>query len=98
MKNFRFVIILFLSVVILFSIYKYASDEKLIEDMSNGRYLNISTIVNNPNTTAETKITQLTALNITNLSISNVLKSTISDADKIISIQKLLNDVKVGEQ
>lgn len=95
MKNFKFVIILFLSVVILFSMYKYASDEKLIEDMSNGKYMCMATIINNPNTSPASKIRELKTkcAVIRNEKIIYVLSSNTSDEEKVRDIQALLNNV-----
>ena len=93
MKNLKFLIILFLLVVILFSLFKYASDEEIIENMSSMREVDIDAISdivnNNPPTSEQQKINGLES----NLRIYE--KKTRDDIKPIIRNDKLTNAEKI---
>ena len=104
MKNLKFLIILFLLAVILFSMFKYASDEKLIENMSvlqEWDINNISDIVNNnPPTTDQQKINGLESnlrmyLNKTRNDIRPIIRNDkLTNAQKIEKVKKYIKEIK----
>ena len=66
MKPVSFVIIAVLLGVILFSIFQYTSKTPIFENMSQGRYMIVSAIINDdsPSTSNLEKITAIKGLNI----------------------------------
>lgn len=86
-------IILFLLVVILFSLFKYASDEEIIENISSMRLVDIdwiSDIVNNnPPTSDQQKINGLES------NLRSYQKKTRDDIKPIIRNDKLTNAQKI---
>jgi predicted PurR-regulated permease PerM len=104
MKNFKFLIILFLLVVILFSLFKYASDKQIIENMpvlQEWDINNISDIVNNnPPTSEQQKINGLesnlrTYLNKTRNDIRPIIKNNkLTNAEKIEKVKKYIKEIK----
>jgi hypothetical protein len=95
MKPVSFVIIAVLLGVILFSIFQYALKTPIFENMSQGRYMIVSAIVNDdsPSTSNLEKITAIKSLNISDTKITNILKSDITNAAKIEGIQKVISSV-----
>jgi len=93
MKPVYFVIIAILLGVILFSIFKYTSKTPIFENMSQGRYMIISAIINDdsPRTSTLEKITAIKSLNISDPKITDILKSDITNAAKIEGIQKVIS-------
>ena len=104
MKNLKFVIILFLLVVILFSLFKYVSDEEIIENISPMREWdidNISDIVNNnPPTTDQEKINGLenrlrSYQQKTKDDIKPIIKNDkLTNAQKIEKVKKYIKEIK----
>jgi hypothetical protein len=95
MKPVSFVIIAVLLGVILFSIFQYASKTPIFENMSQGRYMIVSAIINDdsPTTSNLEKITAIKGLNISDTKITDILKSDITNAAKIEGIQKAISSV-----
>ena len=91
MKPVSFVIIAILLGVILFSIFKYASNTPIFENMSQGRFMIVAAIVNDDSTTTSDleKITALKKLNLTDPKVKDILDSKESNDEKI----KRINDV-----
>jgi hypothetical protein len=91
MRQISFVIIVILLTVILFSIFKYASDEPVFENMSQGRFMIVAAIINDdsPSTSDEEKVKALKKLNISDPKVRDILDSKESNDEKI----KKINDV-----
>ena len=98
MKNLKFVIILFLLVVILFSLFKYVSDEEIIENMSDEKINEISDIVNdNPPSSDDQKITALKKFKVIQYILDNTSKSNLAkfnEIKKFLAGEKAINDWK----
>ena len=90
MKPVSFVIIAILLGIILFSIFKYTSNTPIFENMSQGRFMIVSAIVNDdsPSTSSLEKITALKKLNISDPKISDILKSEMTNEEKLQNIKK----------
>ena len=95
MRQISFVIIVILLTVILFSILKYATDKPIFENMSQGRFMIVSAIVNDdsPSTSSLEKITALKKLNISDPKISDILKSEMTNEEKLQNIKKIISSV-----
>ena len=95
MKPISFVIIAILLGVILFSISQYASKTPIFENMSQGRFMIVSAIVNDdsPSTSSLEKITALKKLNISDPKISDILKSEMTNEEKLQNIKKTISSV-----
>jgi len=95
MKPISFVIIAILLGVILFSIFKYASNTPIFENMSQGRFMIVSAIVNDdsPSTSNLEKIRALKKLNISDPKISDILNSDTTNEKKLQDIKKTISSV-----
>ena len=98
MKNLKFLIILFLLAVILFSLFKYASDEKLIENM-NVHFINkFSDIVNNnPPSDDDQKIVDFKTVNklSRDKTITEILNNQkITAAEKVEKVKNYIPQIK----
>jgi membrane protein involved in colicin uptake len=95
MKPVSFVIIAILLGVILFSIFKYASNTPIFENMSQGRFMIVAAIVNDDSatTTDIEKITALKKLNITDTKLKDILDSKDSNEEKIKNIKDVIKSV-----
>ena len=95
MKQFSFVIIVILLGVILFSIFKYDSNISIFENMSQGRFMVVSAIVDDDSPTTSTleKITALKTLNISDPKINDILNSDVTNKEKLQQIKKTISSV-----
>ena len=95
MKQFSFVIIVILLTIILFSMFKYANDEPVFENMSQGRFMVVSAIVDDDSPTTSTleKITALKTLNISDPKINDILNSDVTNKEKLQQIKKTISSV-----
>ena len=95
MKQISFVITIIILVVILFSMLKYASDEPIFENMSQGRFMVVSAIVDDDSPTTSTleKITALKTLNISDPKINDILNSDVTNKEKLQQIKKTISSV-----
>ena len=96
MKQISLVIAIIVLVVILFSMLKYASDEPIFENMSQGRFMVVASIINDESATTSDleKVRMLMKLNITDDKIKKILDSEMSNSDKIKNINdtiKIIN-------
>ena len=95
MRQISFVIIVILLTVILFSMLKYATDEPIFENMSQGRFMIVAAIINDdsPSTSDAEKVKSLKKLNITDPKIKNILESGNSNEQKIEKIKDIIKSV-----
>jgi membrane protein involved in colicin uptake len=95
MKQISFIIIVILLTVILFSIFKYASDEPVFENMSQGRFMIVAAIVNDKSATTSDmeKISALKKLNVTDPKVKDILDSTDGNGVKIENIKKIIENI-----
>ena len=91
MKQISIVIIVILLAVIMFSMFNYAYNKPIFENMSQGRFMIVAAIVNDDSTTTSDleKITALKKLNLTDPKVKDILDSKESNDEKI----KRINDV-----
>jgi hypothetical protein len=91
MRQISFVIIVILLTVILFSMLKYATDEPVFENMSQGRFMIVAAIINDDSaaTSDMEKVSAIKKLNITDPKIKDILDSKDGNDEKI----KKINDV-----
>lgn len=92
MKQISFVITIIILVVILFSMLKYASDEPIFENMSQGRFMVVASIINDESATTSDleKVRMLMKLNISDDKIKKILDSEMSNSDKIKNINDII--------
>lgn len=97
MKQISFVITIIILVVILFSMLKYASDEPIFENMSQGRFMVVASIVNDESATTSVleKVRMLEKLNITDDKIKKILDSEMSNSEKIRNISDTIKIITV---
>ena len=96
MKQISFVITIIILVVILFSMLKYASDEPIFENMSQGRFMIVKSIVDDdsPTTSDVEKVKMLIKLDISDEKIKEILDSTKdTNEKKILKIKELIQNV-----
>ncbi len=96
MKQISFVITIIILVVILFSVLKYASDEPIFENMSQGRFMIVKSIVDDdsPTTSDLEKVKMLIKLDISDEKIKEILDSTKdTNEKKILKIKELIQNV-----
>ncbi len=97
MKQISFVITIIILVVILFSMLKYASDEPIFENMSQGRFMVVASIINDESATTSDleKVRMLEKLNITDDKIKKILDSEMSNSEKIRNIRDTIKIITV---
>lgn len=97
MKQISFVITIIILVVILFSMLKYASDEPIFENMSQGRFMIVASIINDESATTSDleKVRMLEKLNITDDKIKKILDSEMSNSEKIRNISDTIKIITV---
>ena len=95
MRQISFVIIVILLTVILFSMLKYATDEPVFENMSQGRFMIVASIINDDSATTSDmeKISAIKKLNITDPKIKNILESGNSNEQKIEKIKDIIKSI-----
>jgi hypothetical protein len=95
MKQISFVIIIILLSVILFSIFKYASNEPIFENMSQGRFMIVKSIVDDdsPTTSDLEKVKMLNKLDISDEKIKDILDSNNTNERKILRIKAVIQNV-----
>jgi hypothetical protein len=95
MKQFSFVIILILLAVILFSMFKYATNKPIFENMSQGRFMIVAAIINDDSTATSDldKVASLKKLNITDPKVRDILDSKDSNEEKIKRINEVIKSV-----
>jgi len=95
MKHFSFVIIVILLTIILFSIFKYATNKPIFENMSQGRFMIVAAIINDDSTatTDLDKVIALKKLNITDPKVRDILDSKDSNEEKIKRIIEVIKSV-----
>ena len=95
MKQFSFVIIVILLTIILFSMFKYATDEPVFENMSQGRFMIVASIINDDSATTsdEEKVKALKKLNITDPKLKDILDSKDGNNEKIKKINDVIKSV-----
>lgn len=97
MKQISFVITIIILVVILFSMLKYASDEPIFENMSQGRFMIVASIINDESATTSDleKVRMLMKLNISDDKIKKILDSEMSNSEKIRNISDTIKIITV---
>ena len=92
MNKITALVILFLSIIIINSIF---TNELIFENMSQGRFNIVSAIVNdNSNTTSNLeKVDALTKLNISDKKIKDILESGNSNEQKIKKIKEVIKSI-----
>ena len=95
MKQISIVIIVILLAVILFSMFNYAYNKPIFENMSQGRYMIVAAIVNDDSTATSDmeKITALKKLNITDPKLKDILDSKDSNEEKIKRTNEIIKSI-----
>ena len=95
MRQISFVIIVILLTVILFSMLKYATDEPVFENMSQGRFMIVAAIINDDSaaTSDMEKISAIKRLNITDPKLKDILDSKDGNDEKIKKINDVIKSV-----
>jgi len=95
MKQFSFVIIVILLTIILFSMYKYATDEPIFENMSQGRFMIVAAIIDDESaaTSDMEKISAIKRLNITDPKLKDILDSKDGNDEKIKKIKDVIKSI-----
>jgi hypothetical protein len=93
MNKITALVILFLSIIIVFSIFKYG--EPIFENMSQGRFMVVAAIINDETETTSNleKVDALKKLNISDKKIKDILDSDDSNKEKIDKINNLIKTV-----
>ena len=93
MNKITALVILFLSIIIIISIF---TNDVIFENMSQGRFMVVAAIVNDESETTSNleKVDALKKLNITDTKIKKILESTdTSNKEKIEKIKDLIKSV-----
>ena len=92
MKQTSIVITVILLAVIMFSMFKYAYDNPIFENMSQGRFMIVAAIINDNSaaTSDMEKISAIKKLNITDPKIKNILDSKDGNDEKIKKIKAVI--------
>ncbi len=95
MRQISFVIIVILLAVILFSMFKYATNKPIFENMSQGRFMIVAAIINDDSaaTSDMEKISAIKKLNITDPKIKDILDSKDGNDEKIKKINDAIKSV-----
>ena len=74
---------------------KYATDEPVFENMSQGRFMIVAAIINDdsPSTSDEEKIKSLKKLNISDPKLKDILESGNSNEQKIEKIKDIIKSI-----
>jgi hypothetical protein len=92
MNKITALVILFLSIIIIISIF---TNELIFENMSQGRFMIVSAIVNDDSETTSNleKVDALTKLNISDKKIKDILDSGNSNEKKIKKIKEVIQSI-----
>ena len=92
MNKITALVILFLSIIIIISIF---TNELIFENMSQGRFMIVSAIVNDDSETTSNleKVDALTKLNISDKKIKDILDSGNSNEQKIKKIKEVIKSI-----
>ena len=92
MNKITALVILFLSIIIIISIF---TNELIFENMSQGRFMIVSAIVNDDSETTSNleKVDALTKLNISDKKIKDILESGNSNEQKIKKIKEVIQSI-----
>ena len=92
MNKITALVILFLSIIIIISIF---TNELIFENMSQGRFMIVSAIVNDDSKTTSNleKVDALTKLNISDKKIKDILDSGNSNEQKIKKIKEVIKSI-----
>jgi hypothetical protein len=92
MNKITALVILFLSIIIIISIF---TNELIFENMSQGRFMIVSAIVNDDSETTSNleKVDALTKLNISDKKIKDILESGNSNEQKIKKIKEVIKSI-----
>ena len=92
MNKITALVILFLSIIIIISIF---TNELIFENMSQGRFMIVSAIVNDDSETTSNleKVDALTKLNISDKKIKDILDSGNSNEQKIKKIKEVIQSI-----
>jgi hypothetical protein len=92
MNKITALVILFLSIIIIISIF---TNELIFENMSQGRFMIVSAIVNDDSKTTSNleKVDALTKLNISDKKIKDILESGNSNEQKIKKIKEVIKSI-----
>ena len=93
MKKITAVVILFLLIIIVFAIFNYG--KPIFENMSQGRFMIVSAIVNDDSETTSNleKVDALLKLNISDKKIKDILESGNSNEQKIKKIKEVIKSI-----
>jgi peptidoglycan hydrolase CwlO-like protein len=92
MNKITALVILFLSIIIIISIF---TNQLIFEKMSQGRFMIVSAIVNDDSETTSNleKVDALTKLNISDKKIKDILDSGNSNEQKIKKIKEVIKSI-----
>ena len=92
MNKITALVILFLSIIIIISIF---TNELIFENMSQGRFMIVSAIINDDSETTSNleKVDALTKLNISDKKIKDILESGNSNEQKIKKIKEVIKSI-----
>jgi len=92
MNKITALVILFLSIIIIISIF---TNELIFENMSQGRFMIVSAIVNDDSETTSNleKVDALLKLNISDKKIKDILESGNSNEQKIKKIKEVIKSI-----
>jgi hypothetical protein len=92
MNKITALVILFLSIIIIISIF---TNELIFENMSQGRFMIVSAIINDDSETTSNleKVDALTKLNISDKKIKDILDSGNSNEQKIKKIKEVIQSI-----
>ena len=92
MNKITALVILFLSIIIIISIF---TNQLIFENMSQGRFMIVSAIVNDDSETTSNleKVDALTKLNISDKKIKDILDSGNSNEQKIKKIKEVIKSI-----
>ena len=92
MNKITALVILFLSIIIIISIF---TNELVFENMSQGRFMIVSAIINDDSETTSNleKVDALTKLNISDKKIKDILESGNSNEQKIKKIKEVIQSI-----
>jgi peptidoglycan hydrolase CwlO-like protein len=92
MNKITALVMLFLSIIIIISIF---TNELIFENMSQGRFMIVSAIVNDDSETTSNleKVDALTKLNISDKKIKDILESGNSNEQKIKKIKEVIQSI-----
>ena len=97
MKTFKFFVIFFLFIIILFSIFRYVSNKPIFEGLNGGKFSIVNTILNDTTSTNVEKITSIRHIGISDTNVTAILNNNDkTNEQKVQQLKEMVANVNIN--